>query len=165
MRKTMSKRKEAVSTRGDSNGYEVGYRRPPKHSQFRPGQSGNSAGRRRGLRNLVTDVKSTLGTPVKVKEGGRMRTRSTQEVVLMVLREKALRGDGRSLDRFLEYAVRFNSDATAVGSAQVLAADDQAILDAYRAEIVTAAKPSIPAESPADPTPNSAANSGTKTTK
>ena len=131
----MSKCKEAVSTRGDSNGYEVGYRKPPKHSQFRPGQSGNPAGRRRGLRNLVTDVKSTLGTPVRVKEGGRTRAISTQEGALMMLREKMLKGDARSIDRLLEFAARFNNDAGEIGLTQVLGADDQAILEAYRAEI------------------------------
>ena len=101
----MSRRKTPGSNGGDGdNGYEIGYRKPPKHSQFRPGHSGNPVGRRQGLRNLVTDVRSTLGTPVKIKEGGRTRTRSTQEGVLMVLREKALRGDARALDRFFELA-------------------------------------------------------------
>src|SRR5262245_35860500 len=133
----MAKDKETPG--GDKNGYEVGYCRPPKHSQFRPGHSGNPAGRRRGLRNLVTDVKSTLGTPVKVKEGGRTRTRSTQEAALMVLCQKALPGDARALDRFVDLAMRFNSDAAEVGSAQALPADDQAILTAYVAEHVAAA--------------------------
>ena len=76
----MSRRKTTVRQAGDGkNGYEVGYGKPPTHSQFRPGQSGNPAGRRKGVRNLKTDVKRTLATPVKVKEGGRTRTRSTQE--------------------------------------------------------------------------------------
>ena len=149
----MSRRKTSGSNGGgDDNGYEIGYRKPPKHSQFRPGHSGNPVGRRQGLRNLVTDVRSTLGTPVKIKEGGRTRTRSTQEGVLMVLREKALRGDARALDRLFELARRFNSDGAEVGSAQTLAADDQAILSAYEAEIIVAAAltPAIP-KSP-DPT-------------
>ena len=56
----MSRRKTAGSNGGDGdNGYEIGYRKPPKHSQFRPGHSGNPVGRRQGLRNLVTDVRST----------------------------------------------------------------------------------------------------------
>ena len=118
------------------------------HSRFRPGQSGNPVGRRKGLRNLETDVKRTLATPVKVKEGGRTRTKSTQEGVLMVLREKALRGDARALDRFVELAVRFNNDAAEVGSAQPLAADDQAILSAYVAEIVAAAMTAATPKSP-----------------
>jgi Family of unknown function (DUF5681) len=142
----MSKDKETTPPGGDSNGYPVGYCRPPKHSQFRPGHSGNPAGRRPGLGNFVTDVKSMLGTPVKVKEGGRTRTRSTQQGVLMVLREKALRGDARALDRFVELAVRVNSDAAEVGSAQALAADDQAILAAYVAEQVAAGTSPVTAD-------------------
>ena len=48
----MSRRKTSGSNGGDGdNGYEIGYRKPPKHSQFRPGHSGNSVGRRQGLRN------------------------------------------------------------------------------------------------------------------
>ena len=137
----MRRRKTTESIDGGKNGYEVGYRKPPKHSQFRPGQSGNPKGRRRGLRNLVTDVKSTLGTPVRVKEGGRTRTRSTQEGVLMVLREKALRGSERASDRLLELAERFNNDAAEVGAAQALPADDQAILAAFLADAVTPATP------------------------
>ena len=62
----------------------------------------------------------------------------------MVLREKALRGEARALDRFVELAARFNSDGAEVGSAQTLAADDQAILSAYRAESVAALTPTIP---------------------
>jgi Family of unknown function (DUF5681) len=162
----MSRRKTTVSNSSSSskNDYEVGYRKPPKHSQFRPGHSGNPHGRRKGLRNLVTDVKSTLGTPVKVKEGGRMCTRSTQEGVLMVLREKALRGHPRAIDRCVELAVRFNNDAAEVGSAQALAADDQAILAAYEAEIVAAAMARATPKSP-DPTSKPGASSGRKTPK
>jgi hypothetical protein len=94
---------------GDGN--EVGYRRPPKHARFRAGQSGNPGGRRRGVRNLMTDVKRTLRVPVKVKESGRSRKISTQEGALMLLREKALQGDARALDRLLELARLFNNDA------------------------------------------------------
>ena len=136
----MPRRKTAVSqNEGGGAGYDVGYGRPPTHSRFQPGQSGNPAGRRRGVRNLKTDVIRTLRTPIKVKDGGRSRTRSTQEGVLLVLREKALRGDARALDRLLDLALRYNSDPSEIGPAQVLAADDQAILAAYEAEIVATA--------------------------
>ncbi len=64
-------------TPGDSvdDGYECGYGKPPKHTRFRAGQSGNPIGRRKGGRNLMTDVKRTLRVPVKVKESGRARKR------------------------------------------------------------------------------------------
>src|SRR6201982_2806508 len=90
------------------DGYEIGYGKPTKHSRFWTWQSGNPAGRRKGVRNLMTDVKRTLQVPVKVKEGGRARKISTQEGALMLLREKALQGDARALDRLLDLASRFN---------------------------------------------------------
>src|SRR5262245_33168860 len=127
------------STRDSKKDYEVGYRKPPLHSRFQPGRSGNPAGRRKALRNRETDVKRMLSTPIKVKEGGRTRIKSTQEGVLMVMREKALRGNERALDRSLALAERFNNAAAETAPAQKLDADDQAILDAYVAERADAA--------------------------
>src|SRR6202022_3261656 len=47
-------------TQADSAGdeYDVGYGKPPKHTRFRAGQSGNPAGRRKGVRNLMTPAVS-----------------------------------------------------------------------------------------------------------
>ena len=157
----MSKDKETTPPGGNSNGYAVGYRKPPTHTQFRPGQSGNPAGRRKGVRNLATDVKRTLMVPVRVKEGGRTRKISTQEAVLRVMREKALRGDARAQDRFVALADRFNNDAGEIGLTQVLAADDQAILDAYRAEIAATTSRPITGETGGDQS-TLAANSAKK---
>jgi hypothetical protein len=115
--------------------YPVGYGKPPKHTQFRPGKSGNSKGRRKGVHNFMTDVKRTLMASIKVKEAGRSRKISTQEGVLMMLREKALKGDARALDSCIELAGRFNNDPSEIGPTQSLAADDQAILDAFKKEV------------------------------
>jgi hypothetical protein len=146
-RKKMAPQKEG----GDGGGYEVGYGRPPTHCRFRAGQSGNPAGRRKGVRNLQTDVMRSLRTPVKIKEGGRSRTRSTQEGVLLVLREKSLRGDARALDRYLELALRFNSGSGEIDPTEGSAATDQAILAAYVAE--AAAVTTTPATTSSDAGP------------
>jgi hypothetical protein len=130
----MSKRKNPGTTGGSDGPYNVGYGNPPMHSRFRPGQSGNPAGRGKGVRNFATDVKRMLSTPVKVKEGGRSRTRSTQEAVLMVLREKALHSDTRGLERMLALGMRYNDEAD-IGPALELAPDDEAILAAYVADV------------------------------
>jgi cytochrome c553 len=63
----------------------------------------------------------------------------------LVLREKALKGDARALDRLLELASRYNNDAGDTITQQ-LSADDQAILAAYVAEFAPAAVTSTPAE-------------------
>ena len=51
--------------------YEVGYRKPPLHSRFKPGQSANPAGRKKGVANFKTDVENTLHLPVRLSEAGR----------------------------------------------------------------------------------------------
>jgi Family of unknown function (DUF5681) len=138
------------------NGYAVGYRKPPLHTRFQPGQSGNPSGRRKGLRNLKTDVQRTLKMPVKVKKGGRI---STQEGMLMVLREKALKGDARGLDRMLGYASQYNNEPGET-VAQALSTDDQAILAAYTDEILSS-RPTTGAKLPSDAETNTPNNKAT----
>jgi Family of unknown function (DUF5681) len=93
----------------------VGYKKPPLHSRFQPGKSGNPRGKQKGVRNLGSDVKRTLEVPVRLNnEQGKARRVSSQEAALLRLREKALKGDARSLDRFLELAQTFNNNDAAI---------------------------------------------------
>jgi hypothetical protein len=118
------------------DGFAVGYKKPPRHSRFQPGRSGNPRGKQKGVRNFGTDVKRTLEVPVRLNDQGRARRVSTQEAALLRLREKALCGDARSIVQILELAKIFNN-STAVESVgdKALAAEDQAILEAYALEV------------------------------
>jgi hypothetical protein len=125
-----------MTTESSEDDFKVGYKSPPRHSRFQPGRSGNPRGRQKAVRNLGTDVKRTLEVPVRLNEQGKARRVSTQEAALLRLREKALKGDARSLDRLLELAQTFNNDAVIeILGDKVIAAEDQAILDAYAAEV------------------------------
>jgi Family of unknown function (DUF5681) len=46
--------------------YEVGYGKPPRHTRFKKGQSGNPRGRPNGSKNLSTLLSETLSEPVIV---------------------------------------------------------------------------------------------------
>ena len=118
------------------DGFAVGYKKPPRHSRFQPGKSGNPRGKQKGVRNFGTDVKRTLEVPVRLNDQGRARRVSTQEAALLRLREKALKGDAAFHRQFLELAKIFNNNTAveAVGD-KALAAEDQAILDAYAEEV------------------------------
>src|SRR6202008_457821 len=72
-------------------------------------------------------------------DGTDVRAASTQEAALIVLREKALAGDARSLDRLIEEERRYN-DQPAPAKKGPLPEKDQAILDAYVAEVVASGK-------------------------
>jgi hypothetical protein len=41
--------RDRVDIDGDQTGYEIGYGKPPKHSRFKKGQSGNPRGRKRSF--------------------------------------------------------------------------------------------------------------------
>jgi Family of unknown function (DUF5681) len=125
-----------MTTESSEDDFKVGYKRPPRHSRFRPGKSGNPRGRQKSVRNLGSDVKRTLETPVTLNERGKAKRVSTQEAALLRLREKALKGDARSLDRLLELAQTFNNGAAIESlGGKAEAAEDQALLDAYAAEV------------------------------
>ena len=89
---------------GEDTPYEVGYCRPPKHTQFRPGQSGNREGRPKGTQNFTTIARHRLAQPVVVREGAKVRKVSTLDASFMRLTEQALRGDHRALKLLLDVA-------------------------------------------------------------
>lgn len=130
----MSKKQKSNNTETDKSSdskdeYDVGYGKPPKDHQFKPHHSGNLKGRPKGTRNFKTDVKSTLDVPVDVTKNGTRRKVSTQEATLLRLREKALKGDGRALEKMLTLAQIYNNEELA--TSKTLSSNDAIILDIY----------------------------------
>lgn len=68
--------------------YKVGYKKPPLHTRFRKGQSGNPRGRPRGSKNLSTLLTDALNEPVVITEDGRRRKISKRELGVRQLANK-----------------------------------------------------------------------------
>jgi Family of unknown function (DUF5681) len=85
--------------------YEVGYGRPPKHRQFRKGQSGNPNGRPRGSRNASTLLDEALKERVVVSEAGRRRGMTKLEAILKQLVNRAAQGDHRATQLLLAHQI------------------------------------------------------------
>jgi len=79
-----------MADRGD---YEVGFGKPPKHTRFAPGQSGNPSGRRKPRPTVSEQLDRILGERVNVTEGGQSRRITKTEVFLRQLVNKAITGD------------------------------------------------------------------------
>jgi hypothetical protein len=124
--------------------YEVGYRKPPLHSRFKSGQSANPAGRKKGVPNFKTDVETTLHLPVQLSEAGKTKRVSTQQAALSRLKQKALNGDRRALDRALKLASKLGDEAESSGLAGPMDAVDQAILTAFVEEVLSPRRPPAP---------------------
>ena len=74
---------------------EVGYRKPPRRTRFRKGQSGNPRGRPSGAKNLSTMLSEALNEPVIVAENGRRRRITKRKAIIMQLVNQAAKGDWR----------------------------------------------------------------------
>lgn len=71
----------------------VGYKRPPKSSQFKPGKSGNPLGRPKGAKGFATALKEALDQTLEFEERGKTRRITVRELIMKRLVNAALKGD------------------------------------------------------------------------
>lgn len=91
--------------------YTVGYGRPPVEHQFRPGQSGNPAGRKKGSKNVATLVERALGEMILVNINGRRKKVSKLEAAFMQQANKAAAGDPKAVRLMLDVLTSFQRDS------------------------------------------------------
>ena len=89
-----------------SSEYEVGYGKPPKHSRFKKGKSGNPQGRPKGTKNLRTDLIEELSEKIPVREGDRPAKISKQRAFVKTLVARSLKGDARAAVTLLNLMLR-----------------------------------------------------------
>ncbi|MCW5680008.1 MAG: hypothetical protein KF794_02750 [Xanthobacteraceae bacterium] len=82
---------------GESSNSAVGYGKPPRHTQFKPGTSGNPKGRPKNVRNLRKAVEELFNGKVTVREGETTRKMSKLEAVFLRNLNNALKGDHRAI--------------------------------------------------------------------
>jgi hypothetical protein len=78
--------------------------RPPPHTRFKPGQSGNPSGRPKGSKNLKTLVESVFGRLVTLTENGKQVRLTAGEVMLRRLVQDAMKGDHKAAELLLRIA-------------------------------------------------------------
>jgi hypothetical protein len=113
--------------------YEIGYCKPPKHTRFKPGQSGHPSGRPRGQLNFKTAVKEALKEKITIREGDRTRTVSKMDAIIQVTFNKALKGDARGLVAFLQLVrwAGLMDEQPDLSSTESISAEDEAILAGF----------------------------------
>ena len=123
--------------RGD---YEVGYGKPPQHSRFRPGRSGNPRGRPKGSKNSVTLLTEALEEKAIIKEAGERRTINKREVVFKQLVNKAAGGDLQAMRLLISLLPGADDHGPEVADArpeeQPLAEADQLVMENLRKRLL-----------------------------
>jgi hypothetical protein len=118
---------------------ELGYGKPPRAHQFKPGRSGNPRGRPKGTKNEATILRDLLNRKINVREGGTSRKISILEAILLRFTEDALKGNVKTA------AFLFNRYATTntieSQSNNDISDDDRKVLDAFVQRLEAKRKP------------------------
>jgi len=83
----------------DSDDYEIGYGKPPKHTQFKKGQSGNPLGRPKKKRAVPDLIEKVLSEEVMVSG----KKRSKRELFVIALVNDAIKGNATARRLLLSY--------------------------------------------------------------
>ncbi len=141
------------------NDDDVGFGKPPKHTQFKPGQSGNPAGRPKGTKNLKTDLEEELRELITIREGGNRKIVSKQRAMLKSLTAKAVQGDSRAAAIVIDMMYRLLHEDDAEDTSRGPSPDDKAILKAFENRLLRK-----PDEGPEDSNASDAAINSVKGT-
>jgi hypothetical protein len=90
--------------------YRIGYKRPPLATRFKPGQSGNPAGRPKGRKNMKTAVNEIVNGEVDVTVGGKRRCMTLLEALLYRIFNSAVAGDLKTIPHALNLARMYDDD-------------------------------------------------------
>lgn len=86
-----------MPNKNDDSGYEIGFGKPPEHTRFKKGQSGNPGGRPQGTLNMATVLERTLREKVVINENGKKQIITKLEAAIKQVTNKAASGELKAL--------------------------------------------------------------------
>src|SRR4249920_1853057 len=77
---------------------KVGPGKPPRHTRFKPGQSGNPNGRPKGSKNFATILQQQLRKKVTITVDGKPKRMAVQEVIARRLANDSMKGTTKAME-------------------------------------------------------------------
>ncbi len=109
---TKKRKRSARAAKAAPGNYDIGRGKPPAHSRWGPGQSGNPGGRKKGQRNYKTMVLEVFEAEIEVTENGRKSKCTVAKALLLTLVQGGLKDrDIRAIARALELYERYADTA------------------------------------------------------
>lgn len=120
----------------NKNAYAVGYGKPPKHSQFKPGKSGNLKGRPKGAKNLKTELEEELHEKITIKESGKAKNVSKQRAMIKAMMAKAVKGDMKAATTLLNMFLKLVPESGEELEHENLSENDVQILENFKSRLL-----------------------------
>lgn len=106
----------------------VGYKSPPTHSRFQPGQSGNPGGRPKQVKSLKAELIEELSESTSVSEDGKKIEITKARAIAKAMVRAASAGNMRAMTALLSL---FSRDAVDSNQPDEISAEEHALLDDY----------------------------------
>ena len=119
----------------DERDYEVGYGKPPRHTRFEPGRSGNPHGRPPGAKNMKTLLSKALNELLIVTESGGRRKVSKREAIVTQLVNRSAKADYKAIQIVLGMLRDSEGDTAAHSSDAAFTEADQQIIQRIRSRL------------------------------
>ena len=125
---------ETVGTEEEAkSSYGVGYGKPPAHSRFKPGQSGNPKGKPKGRKSYKGIVAAILNEKIPVNTPRGRKRMTKLEALIQTNMNNALKGDPKATDHILKIARDYGigdevAEAIDAAAMSALREDDRTIL-------------------------------------
>ncbi|MBV9248383.1 MAG: hypothetical protein JO227_03930 [Acetobacteraceae bacterium] len=115
--------------------YQVGYGKPPLHTRFQKGRSGNPNGRPRGRKNMSTLLTDALNGSVIVTENGRRKKITKREAIITQLVNKSASADLKATQMVLAMLRDVECRADDSANPEVFTETDQQIIRRVQARL------------------------------
>jgi hypothetical protein len=119
---------------GSSERGEYGYGRPPKHSQFKKGHSGNPRGRPKGTSSFKADLAAELKEKFAFTENGTERKITKQRAFIKTLTTAAINKDIRAINALLACMRYFGVGGEEQAAVEAVDVEDLDLLENYLAQ-------------------------------
>jgi hypothetical protein len=119
----------------DERDYEVGYGKPPPHSRFAKGQSGNPRGRPAGAKNMKTLLIKALNELVVVTDQGGRRKLTKREAIVTQIVNRCAKGDFKAIPILLGMLRDIEGDSDPHPADPTFTETDQQIIARIKARL------------------------------
>jgi hypothetical protein len=128
---------------------KVGYGKPPLHTRFKPGRSGNPKGRPKNARGLKTDLRAELVSKMKIRMNGEDVSGTKQQLMLRTLTTRAASGDVSATRILIDLVMQvFGPEDHTTGPKRLSTLDQQILDQLLSRQSPAASEPPVPDNAP-----------------